>query len=62
MIVYHQVDEAVIKTVINVLTAEEEAVGLQQPSGIGRRPWPLSVNYHAHGKFNHMFYKLSCCH
>ncbi|PNF38747.1 putative ATP-dependent RNA helicase YTHDC2, partial [Cryptotermes secundus] len=46
---WSQVDEAVIKTVVNVLTAEEEAVGLQQPSGIGRRPWPLSVNYNVHG-------------
>lgn len=56
MILYHQVDEAVIKTVVNVLTAEEEAVGLQQPSGIGRRPWPLNVSYNVHGNFKHIFY------
>jgi hypothetical protein len=53
------VDEAVVKAVINVLSAEEEAVGLQQPSGIGRRPWPLNANYHIHGKFIHASYVMS---
>ncbi|XP_074650448.1 3'-5' RNA helicase YTHDC2-like [Tubulanus polymorphus] len=36
------VDENVIRTVINVLTNEEQALGLQQPAGIGQRPRPMS--------------------
>ncbi|XP_068103375.1 3'-5' RNA helicase YTHDC2 isoform X2 [Hyperolius riggenbachi] len=37
-----QMDEATIQTVIAVLSAEEHAAGLQQPSGIGQRPRPIS--------------------
>ena len=46
---FMQVDEAVVKTIINVLTAEEQALGLQQPSGIGQRPRPMSVEYNQTG-------------
>jgi hypothetical protein len=50
----------VVKTVISVLTAEEQAVGLQQPSGIGQRPRPVSIdNYHS-GKFIHISYVINC--
>ncbi|XP_073533333.1 3'-5' RNA helicase YTHDC2 isoform X2 [Phyllobates terribilis] len=37
-----QVDEATIRAVITVLTNEEQSAGLQQPSGIGQRPRPMS--------------------
>ena len=40
-----QVDEAVVKAVVSVLTTEEQALGLQQPPGIGRHPLPLTI-YH----------------
>ncbi|XP_066459173.1 3'-5' RNA helicase YTHDC2 isoform X2 [Eleutherodactylus coqui] len=39
---WSQVDEATIRAVISMLTAEEQSVGLQQPSGIGQRPRPMS--------------------
>ncbi|VDI58889.1 ATP-dependent RNA helicase YTHDC2 [Mytilus galloprovincialis] len=39
---WSQVDEAVIRAVINVLTNEEQALGLQQPAGIGQRPRPMT--------------------
>ncbi|ESO09137.1 hypothetical protein HELRODRAFT_110038 [Helobdella robusta] len=34
-------DETTIKTIVNVLTNEEHALGLQQPAGIGQRPRPM---------------------
>ncbi|GCB60814.1 3'-5' RNA helicase YTHDC2 isoform X1 [Scyliorhinus torazame] len=37
-----QVDEATIRAIIGVLSSEEQAAGLQQPSGIGQRPRPMS--------------------
>jgi hypothetical protein len=37
--------KAVIRAVINVLTNEEQALGLQQPAGIGQRPRPMSKFY-----------------
>lgn len=37
-----QTDEATIRTVISVLSAEEQSAGLHQPSGIGQRPKPIS--------------------
>ncbi|PSN46949.1 putative ATP-dependent RNA helicase YTHDC2 [Blattella germanica] len=46
---WSQVDEAVVKTIINVLAAEEQAMGLQQPSGIGQRPRPMSIDYYPAG-------------
>lgn len=39
-------DEQVIKTLVTVLTAEEQACGLQQPQGIGQRPRPVLVDYY----------------
>jgi len=56
------VDEAVVKTVLNVLTAEEQAVGLQQPSGIGQRPRPMTIDYYPVGKFisSSSCFKTSC--
>ncbi|KAG8598146.1 hypothetical protein GDO81_002511 [Engystomops pustulosus] len=39
---WSQVDEATIRSVITVLTTEEQSAGLQQPSGIGQRPRPMS--------------------
>lgn len=30
-----------ISAVVNVLTNEEQALGLQQPAGIGQRPRPM---------------------
>ena len=37
--------KAVIRAVINVLINEEQALGLQQPAGIGQRPRPMSKFY-----------------
>ncbi|XP_025915664.1 3'-5' RNA helicase YTHDC2 isoform X4 [Apteryx rowi] len=39
---WSQVDEATIRAIITVLSTEEQSVGLQQPSGIGQRPRPMS--------------------
>ncbi|XP_030220358.1 3'-5' RNA helicase YTHDC2 isoform X2 [Gadus morhua] len=36
-----QQDEATICALVSVLTAEEQALGLPQPTGIGQRPWPM---------------------
>ncbi|XP_071436889.1 3'-5' RNA helicase YTHDC2-like isoform X2 [Pithys albifrons albifrons] len=33
-----QVDEAILRTIVAVLTAEEQSAGFQQPSGVGQRP------------------------
>ncbi|XP_060581690.1 3'-5' RNA helicase YTHDC2-like [Ruditapes philippinarum] len=51
-----QMDEAVISAVVNVLTNEEQALGMQQPAGIGQRPRPMSAesimsgSYGGHGQ------------
>ncbi|XP_034565378.1 3'-5' RNA helicase YTHDC2 isoform X2 [Notolabrus celidotus] len=37
-----QQDEAIIRALVSVLSAEEQGVGLQQPTGIGQRPRPMS--------------------
>lgn len=37
-----QQDEAVIRTLVSVLSAEEQSAGLQQPTGIGQRPRPMT--------------------
>ncbi|KAK5851607.1 hypothetical protein PBY51_023149 [Eleginops maclovinus] len=37
-----QQDEAIVRTVVSVLVAEEQGAGLQQPTGIGQRPRPVS--------------------
>ena len=41
-----QQDEQVIKTLVTVITNEEQIYGLQQPLGIGQRPRPLLVDYY----------------
>ncbi|XP_058802903.1 3'-5' RNA helicase YTHDC2-like [Phymastichus coffea] len=41
-----QQDEQVLKTLITVITNEEQACGLHQPLGIGQRPRPLLVDYY----------------
>lgn len=41
-----QLDEQVVRTLVAVITNEEQACGLQQPSGIGQRPRPLIVDYY----------------
>ncbi|KAF5909510.1 putative ATP-dependent RNA helicase YTHDC2 isoform X1, partial [Clarias magur] len=35
---WSQLDEATIRAVVSVLSAEEQAAGLQQPTGVGQRP------------------------
>ncbi|CAH0687952.1 unnamed protein product [Spodoptera exigua] len=37
-------DEQILSTVVHVMGAEEKNVGLNQPSGIGQRPKPLTVD------------------
>ncbi|CAG9116732.1 unnamed protein product [Plutella xylostella] len=37
-------DEQILNTVVHVLGAEEKNVGLNQPTGIGQRPKPLTVD------------------
>nr|XP_020515374.1 3'-5' RNA helicase YTHDC2 [Labrus bergylta] len=39
---WSQQDESIIRTLVSVLTAEEQGAGLQQPTGIGQRPRPMS--------------------
>ncbi|XP_036384365.1 3'-5' RNA helicase YTHDC2 [Megalops cyprinoides] len=39
---WSQVDEATMRALVTVLTAEEHEAGLQQPAGIGQRPRPMS--------------------
>ncbi|XP_036258923.1 3'-5' RNA helicase YTHDC2 isoform X1 [Molothrus ater] len=39
---WSQADEAIVRAVVAVLTAEEQSAGLQQPSGIGQRPRPVA--------------------
>ncbi|NXW63328.1 YTDC2 helicase, partial [Eurystomus gularis] len=39
---WSQVDETTIRAIIAVLSAEEQSAGLQQPSGIGQRPRPMT--------------------
>jgi len=51
-------DEAVLKAVVGVLTAEEQALGLQQPSGIGRRPCPMTIDHYPTGKFVNVGYLM----
>ncbi|CAK6975730.1 '-5' RNA helicase YTHDC2 [Scomber scombrus] len=38
---WSQQDEAIIRTLVSVLAAEEQGAGLQQPTGIGQRPRPM---------------------
>ncbi|XP_039946668.1 3'-5' RNA helicase YTHDC2-like isoform X2 [Hirundo rustica] len=39
---WSQVDEATVRAITAVLSAEEQSAGLQQPSGIGQRPRPVT--------------------
>ncbi|KAM9367474.1 3'-5' RNA helicase YTHDC2 [Phaethornis superciliosus] len=39
---WSQVDEATVRAIVAVLTTEEQSAGLQQPSGIGQRPRPMT--------------------
>ncbi|XP_044006337.1 3'-5' RNA helicase YTHDC2-like [Aphidius gifuensis] len=39
-------DEQVIKAIVSVITNEEQAFDLSQPTGIGQRPRPLIVDYY----------------
>uniref|UniRef100_A0A8C9ZK22 RNA helicase n=1 Tax=Sander lucioperca TaxID=283035 RepID=A0A8C9ZK22_SANLU len=39
---WSQQDEAIIRTLVSVLAAEEQGAGLQQPTGIGQRPRPMT--------------------
>jgi hypothetical protein len=57
-VICHQVDEAVVKTIVGVLTAEEQAVGLQQPSGIGQRPRPMTIDHYPTGKCIYVSYAI----
>jgi len=40
---WSQFDESTIRAIVDVLTNEENALGLQQPAGIGQRPRPMST-------------------
>ncbi|XP_033750300.1 LOW QUALITY PROTEIN: 3'-5' RNA helicase YTHDC2-like [Pecten maximus] len=40
---WSQLDESVVRTIVNVLTNEEQTMGLQQPAGIGQRPRPMTA-------------------
>ncbi|NXA16827.1 YTDC2 helicase, partial [Sapayoa aenigma] len=39
---WSQADEATVRAIVAVLTAEEQSAGLQQPSGVGQRPRPVA--------------------
>ncbi|XP_008552870.1 3'-5' RNA helicase YTHDC2 isoform X2 [Microplitis demolitor] len=41
-----QLDELVIKSIVSIISNEEHACDLQQPTGIGQRPRPLIVDYY----------------
>ncbi|XP_041567027.1 3'-5' RNA helicase YTHDC2 isoform X3 [Taeniopygia guttata] len=43
---WSQVDEATVRAVVAVLTAEEQSAGLEQPSRIGQRPRPVASEDH----------------
>ncbi|KAK6644023.1 hypothetical protein RUM43_000288 [Polyplax serrata] len=38
-------DDAVVKTVVSVLSAEEQALNLTQPQGVGQRPRPCNIEH-----------------
>ncbi|XP_076800164.1 3'-5' RNA helicase YTHDC2-like isoform X2 [Clavelina lepadiformis] len=39
---WQQEDEAILSSVINILSSEDQTIGLTQPSGIGQRPRPVT--------------------
>ena len=49
-ICYVQADESVIKAIVAALTAEDQALGLELPPGVGQRPWLLQVDCYPNGK------------
>lgn len=38
---WSRADETTVRAIVAVLSTEEQAAGLQQPSGIGQRPRPM---------------------
>jgi hypothetical protein len=40
---WSQFDESTVRAIVSILTSEEQALGLQQPAGIGQRPRPMST-------------------
>jgi len=53
---HYQAAEAVLKTVVIVLTAEEQAMGLHQPSGIGQHPRSVTIDRYPTGEFVNVGY------
>lgn len=49
---YLQADDTVIKTLVSVLSSEEQALGLEQPQGVGQRPRALDLKCYPNGKQN----------
>ncbi|XP_056313163.1 3'-5' RNA helicase YTHDC2 [Danio aesculapii] len=48
-----QLDESTIRTLVSVLSAEEQSAGLQQPTGIGQRPRPVSAEDSSSHTYTH---------
>ncbi len=38
-------DDVIVKAIVEVLSSEEQSLGLQQPVGIGQRPRPMSTDF-----------------
>ena len=57
-----QQDEQIVKTLVSVISNEEQAHGLQQPSGIGQRPRPLIVDYYPANARRSEEYEEVCIH
>lgn len=39
---WSQLDEATLRALVSALASDEQAAGLQQPTGIGQRPRPMA--------------------
>lgn len=50
-LLYIQADESVIKAIVAALTAEEQAIGLELPPGVGQRPWAIQVDCYPNSKW-----------
>uniref|UniRef100_A0A1B6C6P5 RNA helicase n=1 Tax=Clastoptera arizonana TaxID=38151 RepID=A0A1B6C6P5_9HEMI len=48
---WNQADETVMKTLVSVLSAEEQALGLEQPQGVGQRPRTIDIKFQPNTKF-----------
>lgn len=59
-----QADESVIKALVATLTAEEQVLGLELPSGVGQRPWLLQVDCYpnANSRKQTVWDSSSSCH